>query len=678
MMLSWCSKKRPRTRTFPWAALLASVAVSLALSWAPPAIAADTAPDWLRAAAHENLPSYDKDAVAVILLDETQMTVRDNGDIETRHRGAARLLRPEAREHYGGIDVDFDRDTKISYLKAWTITAQGREVAVGEKDAVEHGYVDELIYEDVRVKALRFPEANPGNVVGFEYVQRHRPYVFEDDWWFQDEVPVRTARFILQLPAGWEYTADWFNHAEQQPQSLGANQYVWEVRDVPGIEREPEMPGWKSLAGWMGLKFFPRDPVLRAKATGSWKDVGLWYEGLHAPRRVATPEIKAKVAELTAGMSNPVQKMRALTQYAQRQIRYFAIEVGIGGWQPHYAAEVFAHQYGDCKDKVTLLVTMLHEAGIESYDVSIDDHRGMMQAGYPSIYMNHSIIAIRLPDSVNDPTLYAVVNEPQLGRLLFFDPTNEYVPLGYLPSYLQASYALVLAPDGGHFVSTPLLPPAVNRMLRTATFTLTPTGDLSGEMQEIRWGGPAAQDRQIFLKEQPSRRAEVFERFLQGFLPNFTLTSASLGNLEKYDDVLTLHYGFTSPGYAKAAGDMLVVSPRVVGDKYTYLLNLLTATNKPRKYPIEFTEASRQDDVFDIALPAGYVPDGLPEPVKVECSYATYRSETKVADGVLHYKRTFEVKDVLVPTEKLPEVQRFLEQVAADQRSAAVLRRASP
>ena len=114
-----------------------------------------------------------------------------------------------------------------------------------------------------------------------------------------------------------------------------------------------------------------------------------------------------------------------------------------------------------------------------------------------------------------------------------------------------------------------------------------------------------------------------------------------------------------------------------MGDKDTGLLRLFTQ-QKPRKYPIEFAEATRQDDLFDITLPAGYVVDGLPEPVQASCDYASYRSETKVADGVLHYKRTFEIKDVLVPTEKLGELRTFLQQVAADQEAAAVLRRSAP
>jgi transglutaminase-like putative cysteine protease len=648
------------------------------LLWFPPcASAGDAAPDWLRAAAQQKLPDYDKDTTAVILLDEIQTTVRDNGEIETRHRAAIRLLRPEARREYGGISVDFDKDTKISYLKAWTITSAGREMAVSEKDAVERGFSEDLEYVDVKIKTLRFLEANPGNVVGYESVQRARPYVFEDTWEFQDEVPVKTARLILQLPPGWEFSTGWFNYPEQKPQTSGSNQYVWEIQDLPAVQIEPRMPAWRSLAGWAGVKYFPRDPALRAKSSGSWTDVGLWVNTLTQSSRIASPQIQQKVAELTSGQTDPVAKIRALTEYMQRNIRYYAVEIGIGGYQPHPAAEVFAHQFGDCKDKVTLLSTMLHEIGIESYYVLIHTHRGFVHPTYPSIAFNHAILAIRLPESVPSASLYAIVNDPKLGRLLIFDPTNPYVPLGYVPSYLQDGHALVAGPEGGVLVSIPLLPPATNRLLRTAKFNLSPAGDLSGEVQELQWGGPAADERETFIEEQPSRRNEILDRFLGNFLSSFTVTSATVRNLEKYDQTLMLDYKFVSPGYASAAGNLLFLRPRVVGDKDTGLLRLFTQ-QKPRKYPIEFAEATRQDDLFDITLPAGYVVDGLPEPVQVSCDYASYRSETKVADGVLHYKRTLEIKDVLVPTEKLGELRTFLQQVAADQEAAAVLRRPAP
>ena len=667
------SCKTPNRLKINLAVFAAALLLAL-LCFSPGVHASDTAPDWLRAAAAETLPDYPKDAVAVMLLEELHTTVKDNGDIENTYRCAYKFLRPQARDDYGYAMVTFDNQTKVSFFRAWTIMPGGAQMEVKDKEALEVGLADDELYSDHRAKLIRFPEATVGSVVGYEYTQRQLPYAFEDDWRFQRTIPTRHARFSLQLPAGWEFTDSWANFAEQKPQTSSNNQFVWELQDIPAIEVEPEMPPFEAVAGRMDIKYFPRDQNLRAKTTGTWNDIGVWYSALTASSRIPSPALQQKVSELTSGISDPVAQMKAITSYMQRNIRYVAIEIGIGGLQPHPAADVFAHQYGDCKDKATLLSAMLKQIGIDSYYVVIDTDRGMVNPKFPSLgSFNHVILAIRLPDSASDAGLYATLHHPKLGRLLFFDPTNPYVPLGYIPPYLQDNYALLVAPDGGELVNLPLLPPATNRLLRTATLSVSPTGNLTGEVEELRWGGPAEQSRKQFLSAAPSDRQKVFEEFLGNSLTNFSLTSASIGNLEKYDESLTLKYKFAVDGYAKTAGDLLILRPRVVGAKGSNLLS-----GKPRKYPIEFIEATRQDDIFDITLPPGYVVDELPKPVLAECAYGTYKSEVQVADNVLHYKRTYEIKDVVVPTQKLDEVRDFFHQISADERASAVLRRANP
>ncbi|HKQ88775.1 MAG TPA: DUF3857 and transglutaminase domain-containing protein [Candidatus Acidoferrales bacterium] len=651
---------------------LFAIALALTLcSYAMPS-RADSAPDWLHAAAQEKLPDYPDSPIAVMLLNEVQTTVQADGQVESRHRVAIRILRPQGQDEYGFAGVPFDNETKIASFKAWTITADGHEFALSDKDAIETSVSTYEVFTDDRLKVMKFSDAVPGSVVGYEYAQKVRPFVFEHDWEFQETIPVHRARFILQLPTGWEYSNYWVNYDQHKPQTAG-NQSVWEVTDVPAIKKEPDMPPAAAVAGQMGIKYFPDNPQQRAKSTGSWNDLGTWYDGLTESARTASPQIQQKVAELTSGMTDPLTKIQALTAYVQRQIRYAAIEIGIGDVQPHPAADVFNRQYGDCKDKATLLSTMLHVAGIESYLVVVDTDRGVVRPDYPSLRFDHVIVAISLPDAVTSGSLFATIDDPKLGRLLFFDPTDEVVPLGYLPQELQDNYGLVVTPHGGMLVSMPLLPPSTNRLLRQATLTLTSSGDLAGEVREIRWGGPAQEEREAFLGEQPSKRADIFEHFLGQFLPNFELTSASIGNLEKYDDMLSLDYKFASEGYAKMVGDELMVRPRVLGDKYTNLLDLF-AQDKPREYPIEFGEATRQDDVFDIAMPAGYVLEGARPPVDASCDFATYTSKLEVHGNVLHYTRTLQIKDVLVPTSKLADVKRFLQQVAADQGSFVTLK----
>ena len=423
----------------------------------------------------------------------------------------------------------------------------------------------------------------------------------------------------------------------------------------------------------MGIKYFPVDPIMRSKSVGSWNDIGVWYNGLTQTSRISTPAIHQKVADLTAGISDPLAQIRTLTEYMQRNIRYFAVEIGIGGFQPHTAAEVFQRQWGDCKDKATLLSTMLKEVGIDSYYVIVNAYREGVHPEYASMHFNHMILAIRLPSGVSDAGLYSVVNDPKLGKLLIFDPTNPYVPLGYIPYYEQNTYGLAVGPDGGQLISLPVAPAPSNRLLRTAQLSLSGTGTLSGEVKELSWGSPASQSRGEYIETQPAKRPEILENFLQNFLPNFTVTSASVGNWDQYNTNLLIDYKFASQGYARMAGNELVLRPRVLGDEYTDLLDLF-AQDKPRQYGIEFESAARQDDVFDISLPAGYVLDGEVPAAGFSCDFATYTSKTELKGNVLHYVRTLQIQKVHVPKENLADLKDFLQKVASEQAMYVALR----
>ena len=164
------------------------------------------------------------------------------------------------------------------------------------------------------------------------------------------------------------------------------------------------------------------------------------------------------MTELTAGAPTQLDKIKALATFVQRDIRYVAIEIGIGGYQPHTAQEIFADRYGDCKDKATLLSTMLREIGVESYYVLINTARGVAMPEVPSaLSFNHAILAVRLPADISNPTLYSVSEHVGLGRLLFFDPTHPLTPLGYLPPTLQAKYGLLVSEQGWRVDETTLV-----------------------------------------------------------------------------------------------------------------------------------------------------------------------------------------------------------------------------
>jgi transglutaminase-like putative cysteine protease len=88
------------------------------------------------------------------------------------------------------------------------------------------------------------------------------------------------------------------------------------------------------------VSFFPPGGAT-ANGFASWQQMGTWYRNLASGRLDASPEIKQRVATLTPSANTPLAKMMAIAQFVQHDIRYVAIELGIGGFQPHAATDVF-------------------------------------------------------------------------------------------------------------------------------------------------------------------------------------------------------------------------------------------------------------------------------------------------------------------------------------------------
>jgi uncharacterized protein DUF3857/transglutaminase superfamily protein len=672
---SFCSRRRRRQATktrrrSAWAAVL----LAFWAMGAPRAARAGDAPAWMHALVNVPLPAHDEKTDAVLLYSEDILSVQGNGKIKRTERRVYKILRPDGRK-YGKVFADFDSETKINSIRGWCIPAQGKDYEVKDKDALEtalFGVQDGELMTDLKTRVLTIPAADPGNIIGYEIEQEVRPYVMQDVWTFQREgTPVGEAHYTLQLPAGWEYKAMWVNFSKTEPSAAGSNQWQWVVKDVEGIRPEYDMPPRESVAGQMVVSLIPAGGS-QNKGFENWTDMGKWEDGLEQGRREASAEIKQKVAELTAGKSGQLEKMRALAQFVQRDIRYVAIQLGIGGWQPHPAPEIFAHKYGDCKDKATILSTMLKEIGVTSYYVSVNTERGTVTPATPATrWFNHEILAIRLPDGMEDASLVAVLAHPKLGRLLIFDPTDDMTPLGQLRGALQANYALLVTPAGGELVELPKLPGQLNGVQRTAKLTLNPTGTLSGDVREVRVGDRAAAQRAALRSvTQDADRIKPVESLLANSLTTYSLTKVSVSNLNQMDQPFIFDYSLVAQNYAKTAGNLLLVRPRVIGNKSSGLLE----TKEPRKYPVEFVGPSRDTDTFEITLPQGYEVDDLPPPIHADYSFATYESKTETSGNVLRYTRTFEVKETSVPLSKVEDLKKLYRIIASDERNTAVLK----
>lgn len=633
---------------------------------------AATPPPWALSQVGAPLPQHDEETDAVKLYSEIALTVDANGTIRRTDREVFRILRAQGSKR-AIARADFDAHSRVTQIHGWSIPPEGKPYEVTEKDSVETALVGVLngqLMGDLRSKVLRVPAAVPGSTVGYEIEQELQPYALLDDWLFQDTIPVREAHYSLELPPGWRFKATWINHAEEAVTQAGPTRWQWLVHDVKAIRPEAQMPPMRAVAGRMAVLLLP--PSGRAQGFQSWGDLGTWYLSLTRDRRAASDEIKKKVSELTAPQATILGKVRALAGFVQTDVRYVAIELGIGGLQPHSAADAFAHRYGDCKDKVTLLSSMLKEIGIESYYLLVNSTRGAVTpAAAVDLDFNHVIIAIQLPPGIQDPTLLATRQHPRLGRLLLFDPTDPFAPLGQIPGILQGGYGLLVAPEGGELIELPVLPSSANGVQRTAHLKLDVNGQLSGEVHEVWAGNPAAREREILaVASLETNRAKPLEALLADSFATFELTQAAISNRVTASSPLEWTYSLAVDQYAKVSGDLMTVRPRVLGSKSLAFLE----TKEPRRYDIEFEGLRRDADVFEIALPAGYKVEELPAPLDEEHPFAAYHSRTEVVGRALRYSRSFELKSVSVSAAQADELKAFYRTILNDERMPAILR----
>jgi transglutaminase-like putative cysteine protease len=629
------------------------------------AAANPTLPDWVMQAS--TATGNWGDARAAILLNDRLLTVGPDGKATLRLRVVVKILRPEGRA-YARPEADFSKDMKLQSFHVWSIGADGRHYAMKDAEYVEVGNDDpSMLYVDEREKMASPPGADPGGIVAWEVEEGLPGYDIEDIWSFQQSIPVVKAVYEADLAPGFHQRAVWFRHEALQGTEVTPGHYRWELSNLPAVDLEdvPLHPDWFSLAGRMSVHF-GRNEIPEGDAL--WADIGNWYDKLESPESEGGPDIAA-AAKSAAADGDFMAKLAKIADFMQQQIRYVGIEIGIGNQQAHPAEEVFQKRYGDCKDKATLMVAMLDAVGIRATWVAVDDRRGVIDPGTPSGFGDHMIAAIEIPGSYDNPRLQAVVMAKTGKRYLIFDPTNPYVPVGQIPDYEQGGYGLLLAGTDSQVIHLPILNPDLEKTERTAKFELAADGTLTGDVSVLRFGASASSIRMHFAMTSDKEQRESVEKSLQQDFSKFTLGTEKTENVRELDKPLELDYSVIAPLYAKNAGALLLVRPRVVGSVAEGL------TDKPRTVPISFDGLGTWKDTFDVKIPVGYTVDDVPDPVNLDVGFATYRSEVKAQGDTLHYSREYVLKKLELAPSDYPTLRKLEATIATDENSDAVLKK---
>ena len=181
-------------------------------------------------------------------------------------------------------------------------------------------------------------------------------------------------------------------------------------------------------------------PQVYMSSLKSYDELGRAYADLVLPKIAVTPAIEALANDVTAGTADRREQAQRLYNWVSRNIRYVALEFGMGSIIPHDAGSVLGRFYGDCKDHSVLLVALLKAKGIESEVVLIDADNKYTLSTIPRMsQFNHVIVYI-----------------PEMD--LYVDATAGVAPFGILP-FGEYGKPVVHAVRTGEVVRrTPVLP----------------------------------------------------------------------------------------------------------------------------------------------------------------------------------------------------------------------------
>ena len=631
---------------------------------------AKEAPSWVQEAARQTTKSdYPAKVNHVTLLAEEHLSLDAEGRRTMTERGVIKILQPggsppEAFRTYN------PKSGRIRDFHAWLVYPSGRETEYDKKRVLDVALDQRYTYDEGRAKVIECDaDAPAGSVFAYEVTEEEDTIFTTYHYGFQEKSPVVVSRFVLSLPAGWEARATVFNHDEIKPEIAGST-YTWEARDLPWIEEEENSPGWHAIAPRLAVTYFPGSAAkAELRPMKDWPAVSGWLAGFVDPPAAVTPAVRAKAQELTSSSKTELEKITAIAAFAQ-QTNYVSVQMNLtrgGGYTPHPADQVLSRNYGDCKDKATLMRALLQAVGIDAYPVIIySGDREFVRREWPSpMQFNHAIVAVKVSPETNLPTV--ITDMPQLGRLLIFDPTDPVTRVGDLPAEEQGSYALVIAGPQGNLVKMPMLPATANRIELSVDAQMDAAGAVSAHLVTHYFGQSASPMRYMTQHGGPDELKRVLERSYSRRLGGVALDhiapadQAQEGRLDLALDLNVRQFG------QLMQNRLLVFKPGALAPDHGY-----NFPKKPRKLPVKLSARVRKDQV-SLRLPPGFAVDEVPDPARIESPYGVYQTSWKAANDVLIFEASLETKDIIAPASDYDRVRDFFDKLAGGQYGAVVL-----
>ncbi len=303
------------------------------------------------------------------------------------------------------------------------------------------------------IALIDFPALDAGDIIEIEYtVSQTKPNFFGSYFGninlFSNTVPVLESRYILTFPVSEKL---YFNTIGDVPDpaidhSDSEVTYTWNIKDLPAITLNPNSPPLNELS-----------PTVEVSTFKDWDSLARWYWNLIRDQNQSTPEIAAKVKDLTINAKDDREKLEAIYNWVTTEVRNNAWEFGVHGYKPYNAGTIFTRRFGDCKDKATLINVMAKLAGIESWPLLLRSTqsnnmvkgRGKEDFSLPLLsHFNHCIS-------------YAEID----GKPYYLDGTMMFRTIDSNPSTDAGATAVIIRPDGAEMTATPAYSADSNRWI---------------------------------------------------------------------------------------------------------------------------------------------------------------------------------------------------------------------
>jgi transglutaminase-like putative cysteine protease len=577
-----------------------------------------------------------------VLEDLTVKTVFENGLGSEFHQLAVQIHDQEGARRFRTHSFQYDPDTQHVDLRlARVYRKDGRElesVRTFEQQLGEPWY---RLYYDTRAVQVVFPDLEPGDVVEVRYriddVAHRNLFAdyFGDLHIWQDYVPVAHKRYVLITPTAREIFSNKVdlpalvhNQTVDDKGKRRIDDYTWS--NVPALLTEEGMPG-----------ITEESPYLHVSTYRTWQDVGRWYWGLIHDQLYADQALKRTVAELIAGKKSTRDKVIAVHDWVVNHTRYVGLEFGIHGFLPYRVPPIVQRGFGDCKDKASLMYTMLREAGVDARIVLLRTRR------------NGAIDTEPASLSVFD---HAITYVPELD--LYLDGTAEHSGVTELPSEDQGVMVLLVGPNTAELRTTPVLPAEQNKRTRDLSIALESDGSARVEGKEEVTGADAAGYRQYY--EAEGTRAERFERTLGSLYPGVELISQSFDSLQELETPVRYTYRIKVPRFGRFDGDTLQVAPSVLSDLVRSM-----ARSPTRKQPLDLGSSSSYVEERDFTAPKDMRWSSVPESAEADSEWGKLSLHYAADGGELKVRTEFVLKRARVAPSEYPAFRRWVD--AADQ-----------